>query len=401
VLALDSSLDGEAYVVDVDRVAVVSGRDYQAMAFATATLLQAVRALPAPASLPRFVVRDAPDFEHRGLMLDLARNFHPIEVLKSVVVLCRHYKVRFLHLHLTDDQSFTFPSTAYPAVTTPGASYTLAEMRELESFAHDRGVEIIPEVDMPGHSTALARAAPDVFDCDPPLGMICPARAGVDAALDTLIGEVMDAFPSARYFHLGADEVNFAAYDQSAPCQAFMAEQGIADGHALYESFVARAVALVKARGRQPIVWEGFRATASVPVPRDTKVMVFESQYATAPELLAQGFQVINTSWQPLYVVNDRSWSPEYIYGWNVQRWEHFTPTSKAYPNGIMIDPTPDLLGAELCAWEQVAEIELPTTRLRVAAMSERIYNASAGRSYADFAARLAATDDALSRLLQ
>ena len=74
---------------------------------------------------------------------------------------------------------------------------------------------------------------------------------------------------------------------------------------------------------------------------------------------------------------------------------------SKAYPNGITVPPTPDLLGAELCAWEQVAEIELPTTRLRLAAMSERAYNSSAGRSYADFAARLAATDDALSRLLQ
>jgi len=66
-----------------------------------------------------------------------------------------------------------------------------------------------------------------------------------------------------------------------------------------------------------------------------------------------------------------------------------------------MIDPTPDLLGAELCAWEQAAAIELPTTRLRVAAMSERVYNESAGRIYADFAARLAATDDELSRMLQ
>ena len=148
--------------------------------------------------------------------------------------------------------------------------------------------------------------------------MICPARAGVEAALDTLIGEMMDAFPSARFFHVGGDEVNAAAYDASAPCQAYMAAQGIADGQALYERFVTDAVELVKARGRQPIVWEGFPATADVPVPRDTKVMVYESLYATAPELLAQGFQVINTSWQPMYVVNDRSWTPEYIYGWDV-----------------------------------------------------------------------------------
>jgi hexosaminidase len=93
-------------------------------------------------------------------------------------------------------------------------------------------------------------------------------------------------------------------------------------------------------------------------------------------------------------------WSPEHIYGWNYYRWESCWKTSKAFENAIAVEPTPHVLGAQLCAWEQPQEIELPTLRQRLAAMSERIWNPDAGRSFADFSQRLTHTDAALDKLL-
>jgi hexosaminidase len=99
--------------------------------------------------------------------------------------------------------------------------------------------------------------------------------------------------------------------------------------------------------------------------------------------------------------VNSRKWSPEYIYGWNMDRWENWWDQSKAFKTPINVNPTPLVHGAEMCAWEQADKTELPSLRQRLAAMSERLWNPEAGRSYQDFSARLNATDAALTKLLQ
>jgi hypothetical protein len=130
VLAVDAALQGETYKVEVDDRAAVHGGNYGAVALGTATLLQAIQVQDCKAMLCGMAVTDEPAVAYRGLLVDVARQYHSITSLKQIVELCRLYKIRYLQLHLTDDQSFMFPSNAYPQLATKnehgGKTYTLA-----------------------------------------------------------------------------------------------------------------------------------------------------------------------------------------------------------------------------------------------------------------------------------
>ncbi len=396
-LVLDAAMPSEAYELNVGASAVVRGGSYAAVAMGTATLLQSLRG----SSLPHMQVQDRPLASYRGLLIDTARRWHTLETLKKLVVLCRWYKINHMQLHLTDDQSFTFPSRAFPSLATPDRHYTLDQIAELVTFARDRGVAILPELEMPGHSAAAVGGLPERVACDPPAGnALCPSHEQTYETMDTLIGEMCQAFPASPYFHIGADEVVKTAWESCTRCKAFMAEHGLESTEELYRHFIVRMNKIVKRHGRKMIVWEGFAKTGKIPIPTDITVMIFECHYNLPPDVLAGGYQVINTAWQPLYVVNARNWTPEHIYGWNMYRWEHWYHISPAFEKPIQVQPTDQIIGAQMCAWEQPDELELPSLRHRVPAMAERIWNPQAGRTFADFEARLKDTDAKLDKLL-
>ena len=133
--------------------------------------------------------------------------------------------------------------------------------------------------------------------------------------------------------------------------------------------------------------------------------MAFEGgKYYRPDHLVEDGYTIINTSWQPLYVVSHRpapigQWPLEHIYGWNMFRWEHFRQWAPAF-TPIQLPSDAPVRGAQLCAWEQPDEVEIPSIRKRLAAMSERLWNPDANRDFEDFAARLSATDASLTKLL-
>jgi hexosaminidase len=158
---------------------------------------------------------------------------------------------------------------------------------------------------------------------------------------------------------------------------------------------------VVKKHGKKTIVWEGFHKEGKVVIPRDITVMIFECLYNLPADLISDGYPVINTAWQPIYVVGNRAWSPEYIYGWNMYRWENCWNKSAAYGKGIKVEPTKQVLGAQMCAWEQSDQIEVRSLRERLPAMSERIWNPDATCDFTNFAARLRITDASLTKLLQ
>lgn len=399
VLRFDDAMDGEKHTVAVADQVVVAGGNYHAVAMGTASVLQLLRQANGVVTIPRLHIEDQPVAPYRGLMVDLGRQWHGIDSLRELVVLCRLYKVRYLHLHFSDDQLFTFPSSKYPQVATRNRHYTLGQLRDLEAFSRDRGVVIVPELDVPGHSSALLEAMPELGESYP-TGMVTPGRELTYEVLGALIGEMLDVFQSTPYFHIGADEVNVSFWDSSPDCQAYLAANGLENNEQLYRHFIVRMNSIVKKHGKQMIVWEGFDPRGKPEIPKDVTVMVFESLYATAPELLDAGYRVINTSWQPLYVVNARNWSPRYIYGWDMYRFENWWDQSRAYPGGITVEPTDRVIGAQLCAWEQSQERELPSLRRRLPTMIERVWNSSVGASYEKFEVSLEQTDEILSRLL-
>ena len=400
-LKTDKQLKPEAYEIEVSDRAVVKGGSYKGVAWGLVTLLQSANADGGKVVIPRMKIADQPYAPYRGLLIDVARQWHPIEELKRVVVLCHWYKIGYLQLHLSDDQSWTFPSTAYPKLATPGRQYTLEQLRDLESFARARGVTIVPEIEMPGHSGSPVNALPEVVGHDPLSGnTTCPGRESTYKAMDTLVGEVCKVFTSTPYFHIGADEVDDSAWAQCKYCIDYRNQHGIEDDEELYRHFIVRMNEIVKKHGKRMIVWEGFKVTGKIQIPRDITVMEFESLYELPQNLVAAGYTVINTAWQPLYVVNQRNWPPEKILLWNMYRWENWWDQSKAYPNGIDVRQTPLVIGAQMCAWEQPAKAEIPSLRRRLAAMSERVWDHRTQRTFADFSARLDGADAQLTKLL-
>ena len=403
VLRLDTALAEEEYGIEIDDVAVVRGGSCAGVALGSVTLLQMIATAGVGAVVPRATISDAPHSTYRGLMVDLARQWHTVETLKQIVVMCRLYKIRYLQLHLTDNQSFTFPSQSYPELATPGRHYTLSELRELERFASHRGVVLVPELDVPGHSNALVTARPDLFGIsrwsDNPC-VLNVGREGIYPALDRILGEIAEVFRASPYIHIGGDETRLTYLDEDPEAVAFMEQNQIAGVDELYRYFIVRVNEIVKRHGKQTIVWEGFRRDGEIEIPRDVVVMAWETAYQLPQDLLSAGYTIINASWKPLYVMRNRRWAAEDIYGWNMYRWENwYHPTPSFVP--IQLEPNDKVIGGQMAAWEQDDIMEVPSLRHRLPALSERVWNPELGRDYSDFEQRLLSTDRLLQHLIR
>ena len=269
------------------------------------------------------------------------------------MLLCWFYSINHLQLHLTDDQSFAFPSKAFPRLATPGHSYTPEELAGLVAFADARGVTLVPEIDMPGHGAAAIAAMPELFRVgDTHASTLNFARPEAVAALHTLVDEALAMFPASPWFHMGGDECDLALLGERPDFRRAFAREGVQDAHGLYAAFVNGIDAHVRARGRKLLVWEGFRHGALPEVSRHVTVMAFESAYHLPDCLLRDGYAVINTSWEPLYVVNEKRWEPAEIHAWDRFRWKPVDPRSPAW-GGLSVAPTPMVLGAQMCAWSR------------------------------------------------
>ena len=403
-LELDGQLSGEQYALTINSSkASVRGGTYGGIALGSVTLLQALAKADGQVSLPYLTVKDQPQVGYRGLLLDVARQHHTIAQIKQIVQLCRLYKIRYLQLHLTDDQAFMFPCQAYPQLNTQNKSYTLEELKDLVAYADARYVTIIPEYEVPGHSAAAIRAMHDLLiikDTKPyeHHASINFVKDDVMKLVATVVDEMCAVFQSTPYFHIGGDEADLALADQNVDFKAAMKKYNLPNQHELYRRFVVQMNEIVKRHKKQMLVWEGFGRGGQVKIPTDIIVMSYEIAFYQPGDLVQDGYRIINASWTPLYVVNANCRPPEEIYAWNLFQFKKVG--APAAEPGVNLPPTPAVIGAQMCAWEQPGSAELPSLRQRLAAMSERIWNPDAGRTVADFTERLRTTDALLSRLL-
>ena len=197
-------------------------------------------------------------------------------------------------MHHTDDQGWTFPLTKYPKLGSRnyGAHggiaprvYRLEELKALVAYADARGVTIVPEMEVPGHSGAALRSMPEIFDAinpqsKQPVGMGCMnmSNEAIYPALDTIIGEMCDVFRSSPYFHIGSDEVTSGRLSLHPGYKAFMAKLGLKDDHQLADHFIASVCAMVKKHGKKAIKWEGLANTAT----KDVIIMAWEANSTAA-----------------------------------------------------------------------------------------------------------------------
>lgn len=400
LLYIDPSMDEETYRVAINNTVVVTGGSYCAVAMGTVTVLQSISETQNQKHIRKGIIYDFPDLPFRGLMIDVARRKHSITVLKQIVSLCRWYKIHYLQLHLTDENYFSFPTEAYPQLATEEFRFEKDELIDLIDFANANGVEIIPELEVPGHAGQFIEKMPHVFgfsNHELNRQTINIANEEIYPILDTLIGEIADIFHSSSYIHIGGDEPNFRGMDEYPQMQQYLKSKGLESEEHLYWHFINRMHGFVKKRGRQTIVWEGFSKEGIPVVSKDIIVMAWETMYQLPSELLDGGYTIINVSWKPLYVVNTRKWNPSEILAWNVYQWQNWIPQIASYDT-IQIDEHQNVIGASMASWDQPEYTEISSLRRRLPAMAERVWNVERNISDAEFQTALDQLDEKLSR---
>ncbi|GAB5524423.1 MAG: hypothetical protein Roseis2KO_22950 [Roseivirga sp.] len=402
IFSLDTDLATDAYKIEVTDVVHVSGGSYQAVAMARSTLLQLVFEHNGALAIPQVSLADVPDTKYRGLMIDLARQWHSVETIKSLIDLASYYKSNYIHLHFTDYQSYTLPSKKYPKLSTEGRQYSFSDLESMEAYAQLRGITLIPEIDIPGHASSIVKAYPELFglkDIDENPWTINMGKEEVYEALETIFEEIIPVFKSTPYIHIGGDEAIFHKVADDPDVKAYMKAHELGDDvHELYRHFLVRMNDIIKKQGKQMAVWEGFRKEGIVPIPKDMIVYEFETNRYLPGDLVADGYTVVNTSWKPLYVVNRKKFAPETIYNWNISRWENWFPRAPSF-NPIQLESSPLIIGAQMCAWEQGQTVEFRSLRRRLPVMNERIWNTAKKESFEGFMNRLEMTDQRLSQL--
>ena len=190
-----------------------------------------------------------------------------------------------------------------------GKTYTLAELKDLVSYADARNVTIVPEYEMPGHSAAANRAAGPVQD--PPHQALRASRVDQfrqgrgDEGRGHGCGRDVRVFRSSPYFHIGGDEADLAFADQNVEFQAAMKKHNLPNQHQLYRQFVVDMNEIVKRHGKRMIVWEGFGREPNPDAdPQGHHRDGLRDPLLHAHALVSDGYRVINASWTPLYVVN-------------------------------------------------------------------------------------------------
>src|SRR5271166_5560790 len=232
------------------------------------TFLQLVQPSATGFSVPAVAIKDLPRFPWRGLLIDVSRHFTPIDVLKRNLDAMAAVKMNVLHWHLSDDQGFRVESKKFPKLQemdSDGLYYTQDEVRELIGYAHDRGIRVIPEFDMPGHTTARFVGYPDMasgpgpYEIGRTIGIydaaMDPTRESTYKFLEEFIAEMTKLFPD-EYFHIGGDEVNGKRWSANPKIQDFMRAHGMKTNQDLQAYFNQHLQKIVAKNHKTMVGWD-------------------------------------------------------------------------------------------------------------------------------------------------
>lgn len=402
VLGYNKKLKEEAYHLNIEKRVFIEAANYNSLAMGTATLLQLVNIEKGQASLPNISISDEPDFKYRSVMLDLARFWHPMETIKETIDLLWLYKVKYLHLHLSDNKRFTFPLEDFPELKSfdeKGSRefYTIEELKELVEYAKQRGITIIPEIDLPGHSTQLWSKYPETFGSIDPitkkakhLYVVNIAKEATYLACEKIINKLSEVFYTSPYIHFGGDEVYLEAIKSVPEYKSYCKKNNLelalkGDVNELFCHFINRMDAMVKATGKKSLIWEGFHGTGAgkETISKDITVIVWNTTYNKPDNLVTNGYNIVNAAWIPWYMVGAMNLAPstENAYKWDPQKWGHWDDKI----HDIKIEPNQSTLGAQICFWEQNHYKVIPVLRERVPVMAELLWNKDRVDDYTSF----------------
>jgi hexosaminidase len=350
------------------------------------TFLQLVDVSPGGFAAPVVTIQDKPRFPWRGLMIDSARHFIPLDVIRRNIDAMEAVKMNVFHWHLSENQGFRVESRKFPKLHEMGSDgfyYTQEEMRDVIAYARDRGIRVVPEFDMPGHSTAWFVGHPELasgkgpYEIERKWGIFDPAmdptNEKVYKFLDELIGEMAKVFPD-HYFHIGGDEVNGKEWDANPKIQAFMKARGIKNNEALQAYFSGRVQRLVTKHGKTVVGWDEVLVAG---VPKDIVIQSWRGQ-ASLAQAAKQGYRGILSNGYYLDL------------GWSAARHYAVDPLSGDAAN-LSAEEKQRILGGESCMWAEYVSPENVDSRIwpRNAAIAERLWSPQEVRDPASMYARL------------
>lgn len=233
------------------------------------TLLQLTHQNTSESYFPGVSITDAPRFIWRGLMIDVARHFQPIVVIKRNLKAMASLKMNIFHWHLSDDQGFRVESKAFPKlheVASDGLYYTHEQIKEIVSYASSLGIRVIPEIDVPGHATAILTAYPELGSKDGYIYAVerfsgifnptlDPTNEETYQVLEGLFTELAALFPDP-YFHIGGDENEGKHWDESDRIQAFMDKNNLKTNHELQTYFNIKLEQILNRLGKKLMGWD-------------------------------------------------------------------------------------------------------------------------------------------------
>ncbi|MBZ5651503.1 MAG: family 20 glycosylhydrolase [Acidobacteriia bacterium] len=353
------------------------------------TLLQLVRTSSDGFAVPAVSIEDSPRFSWRGLMIDAGRHFIPLDVLKRNLDGMAAVKLNVFHWHLSENQGFRIESKKFPKLQEMGSDglyYTQNEVRDLIKYARERGIRVVPEFDMPGHSTAWFVGYPELasgpgpYQIERQWGVFDPAmdptKEETYKFLDKFIGEMAGLFPD-QFFHIGGDEVNGKEWDANPKIQSFMHVHGLKDNNDLQAYFNQRVQKIVAKHGKTMLGWDEILRPD---LPKDIVIQSWRGPDSLA-QAAKQGYRGLLSS--GYYV--DLMWSAERHYATEPQ-------------SGAAASLTPEeqkrILGGEACMWSEYVSPENVDSRIwpRTAAIAERLWSPQDVRDVNSMYQRMAVT---------
>lgn len=357
--------------------------------------------------IPSVEIYDYPKFKWRGLNLDCCRHFMSKEFIKRYIDLLALQKMNILHWHLTEDQGWRIEIKKYPELTKTGAFrkyddgtiyggfYTQEDIREIVSYAQSRFITVVPEIEMPGHSTAAIATYPNLSCTGGPFevgtlwgiykDIYCAGNEETFKFIENVLSEVIELFPS-KYIHIGGDEAPKDRWKNCPKCQQRIKDEGLADEHELQSYFIRRVESFLNSKGKEIIGWDE----------------ILEG--GLAPGATVQSWRGVNGAIEAAKMNHDVIVSPtsHCYFDYPIET----TDVPKVYsfdpiPDELNDDEAKHVLGSEGNMWTEYAPQHLVDYRLfpRLTALAEVLWTYPVERNYSEFANRLNYFYDKLDEL--
>ena len=321
-------------------------------------------------------IKDKPRFDWRGLMIDVARHFQPVEVLKRNIDAMASMKMNVFHWHLSDDQGFRFKSDTYPKLHELGSDglyYTNPQIKEVVSYANKRGIRVVPEIDVPGHATAILTAYPELgskdgyeYKIERFSGIfhatLNPMNPKVYSFLNNLFGEIVPLFPDA-YFHIGGDENEGKHWDENIKIQDFKRKKGLKNNHELQTYFNIKLQKILAKYDKKLMGWDEIMTDQ---MPKSAIIHSWRGvnegfKEGTLIEAVKKGYQAVLSN--DYYIDRVQSVDHHYL----------FDPTGSVQ----LSEEERRVLGGEATMWSELVTPLTIDSRIwpRTAAIAERFWS--------------------------